>query len=340
MQAQAIFHIAPHTVAVRDTRIPDPNPGELLVETHFSAVIPATESLIFSGESLENGASAVYPNLLGTLRYPFTHGHALVGEVVKTGCKEDREWIGRRVFISHPHQTFAVVNKRICQLLPNGMHWERALFLGSMETAIGWVLDVAPLVGERAMVFGQEVVGLLTTAILARFPLGELITADPVHERRELSRNMGADLTIDISKGRELVVLEECLFSDGNDGLDLVIEVSGQVDALNQAIRLTGFNGRIVVGSWYAKNTGPVELGGLFHSRRIQLISSQPNAVNPSLTGRWNPDRKRQLALEWLDRIQPENLITHRFSPSACQEAFEKASDKRANTLQVVFHYR
>jgi threonine dehydrogenase-like Zn-dependent dehydrogenase len=340
MRAQAIFHMAPHTVAVRDTETPELRPGELLIEAHCSAISPGTEALIFGGGVPEHWTlDESLASLGGEFRYPFKYGYALVGEVVRTGSREDRDWLGRRVFAFHPHQNRAVVDKRDCHRLPEGMPAERALFLANMETALGLVLDAAPLAGERAMVFGQGVVGLLTTAVLGQFPLAELITADPVPERRELSLKLGAALAIDPGKGRELSVLEECLFFNDHNGLDLAIEVSGRIEALNQAIRLTGFDGRIVVGSWYGRSAGLVDLGGPFHRRRIRLISSQVSTLSPPLTGRWTKERRLKLALEWLERIQPEKFITHRFAPDACQEAFELAADKRAGALQVIFEY-
>jgi threonine dehydrogenase-like Zn-dependent dehydrogenase len=216
---------------------------------------------------------------------------------------------------------------------------DRALFLANMESALNLVMDAAPLAGERGMVFGQGVVGLLALSVLSQFPLETLITAEPVAQRRERSQQLGANLAIDPSRGRELAVLEDCLFHDGQNGLDFAIEVSGQIEALNLAIQLSGFDSRIVVGSWYGRNAGLVELGGHFHRRRIKLISSQVSTVNPALSGRWSKDRRLALALDWLDRAAPEQFITHRFGVDDCQTAFEMVADKNAGALQVIFEY-
>jgi 2-desacetyl-2-hydroxyethyl bacteriochlorophyllide A dehydrogenase len=341
MRAQAIYHVAPHTVTVRETETPNLRPGELLIEAHCSAISPGTESLIFRGGMPENWSlDQGLDSQGGEFRYPFRYGYALVGEVTAAGSREDRDWLGRQVFAFHPHQARAVVDKRDCRRLPDGMPAERALFLANMETALGLVLDAAPLAGERAMVFGQGIVGLLTTAVLSQFPLAELITADPVPQRREQSLELGAALAIDPAKGRELAVLEDCLFFGDNNGLDVAIEISGQIEALNQAIQLTGFDGRIVVGSWYGRNAGLVDLGGSFHRRRIRLISSQASTLSPQLSGRWSKERRLKLAFEWLERIRPERFITHRFPLDACQQAFELAADKRGGALQIIFEYR
>jgi 2-desacetyl-2-hydroxyethyl bacteriochlorophyllide A dehydrogenase len=340
MRGQAVFHRAPHTVGVAETAVPHPEPGELLVRTRYSAISPGTETLVFRG-AFPDGSSrdATLKSLSGEFRYPFRYGYSLVGEVVEVGSESDRPWLGRQVFAFHPHQDYAVVSVNECLPIPEGMPPERALFLPNLETALNLVLDTAPRVGERGMVFGQGVVGLLTTALLSQFPLAELMTADPIAPRRQRSLDLGAGLAIDPTKGRECAVLEDCLFHDDNDGLDFAIELSGQTEALNQAIAFTGFGGRIVVGSWYGRGGGMIELGGHFHRRRLRLISSQVSTVSPELTGRWSKHRRWKLALDWLDRIRPEQFITHRFSPDACQEAFELVASRQDGVLQVVFDY-
>ncbi len=340
MNTQAIFHVAPHTVAVREAETGQPRTGELRVRAHCSAISPGSESLIFRGGVPDNWKTdAPLETLSGEFRYPFQYGYALVGEVIAAGSRDDRRWLGQRVFAFHPHQAEAVIDKSLCYLLPEGMPADRALFLANMETALNLVMDVAPLAGERGMVFGQGVVGLLAAAVLSRFPLEELITADPVPGRREHSQKLGATLAIDPARGRELSILEECLFQEGQNGLDFAVEVSGQIEALNQAIRMCGFDSRIVVGSWYGRNAGLVDLGSHFHKRRIRLISSQVSTVNPGLSGRWTRERRRALALDWLDRVAPEQFVTHRFAVKDCQAAFELAADKNAGALQVIFEY-
>ena len=340
MSAQAVFHIAQHTVQVREVHTSKPGPGELLVRAVCSAISPGTESLIFRGGVPEDWKKDDgLETLVGDFRYPFKYGYALVGEVIAAGGADDRHWQGRRVFAFHPHQAEAVIDKRYCYLVPEGMPADRALFLANMESALNLVMDAAPLAGERGMVCGQGIVGLLTMAVLSQLPLEELIATDPIALRREWSEKLGASLVVDPSRGRELAVLEQCLFDDEQDGLDFAIEVSGQIEALNQAIRLCGFDSRIVVGSWYGRNPGLVDLGGHFHRRRVKLISSQVSTINPVLSGRWSKERRLALALDWLDRIAPEQFITHRFGLSDCQTAFEWAADPNSGALQVIFEY-
>ena len=53
-----------------------------------------------------------------------------------------------------------------------------------METAVSLLLDGEPLIGEVVVVFGQGIVGLLTTALLARFPLEHLYAVDRINDHR------------------------------------------------------------------------------------------------------------------------------------------------------------
>ena len=340
MTAVAIVHVGLGRVDQKVVAIGAPGPGELKVRALCSAISAGTESLVFGGRMPDPSPDDLRLDpFLEDQGYPMASGYALVGEVLASGDEAYEPWIGRRVFVFHAHQSELLVSTDRCYLLPEGMPSERAVFLATMETALNLVMDAAPLVGERGLVFGQGVVGLLVVALLDQHPLGELLAADSLAFRRAWSERLGAGAAIDASKDRDLMVLEDGLFQKGQNGLDFVVEVSGRINALDQAIRLTGFDGRIVIGSWYGKPQGVLDLGGGFHRRRIRLISSQVSTLGPSLTGRWDKARRLALALEWLDHLMPERLITHRFSPSACQSAFEATADHAAESLQVIFEY-
>ena len=340
MTAVGIVHLEPGRVDLKAVAVGAPDSGELKVRALCSAISAGSESLIFGGRLPEPSLDDVRLDpFLEAQGYPMASGYALVGEVLASGDEADQSLIGRHVFVFHSHQSELLVSTDRCYLLPEGMPSERAVFLATMETALSLVMDAAPLLGERGMVFGQGVVGLLVVALLEQYPLKGLLAADSLAFRRAWSKRLGAGIVIDASKDRDLKFLEDGLFEKGQNGLDFVVEVSGRMNALNQAIKLTGFDGRIVIGSWYGKSQEVLDLGGSFHRRRIRLMSSQVSTLGPPLTGRWDKARRLALALEWLDRLMPERLITHRFKLSACQLAFETTADSAAESLQVIFEY-
>ena len=333
-------HVAPRTVEVAESPLPPLARDDILIRTRYSAISAGTESLIYRGrfpQDLEQDSTIA--SLRGTFDYPFAYGYSLVGEVLEVGAEVDPAWRGRQVFAFHPHRNYAVVPLRDVIAIPAPIEPSAALFLPNMESAVNFVMDAAPVIGERVMIFGLGVVGLLTNALLAAHPLDTLIAADPVRDRRERAIQFGAARAIDPTDAAELSSLERDLGAREPGGLDLAVELSGSPQALNQALRLTGFSGRIVVGSWYGRGQQALELGTHFHRRRIRLTSSQVSTLDPRLAGRWTKERRIDVAWDAIGRLAPQQLITHRFPIAACQNAFELASDPASGALQIVFDY-
>jgi threonine dehydrogenase-like Zn-dependent dehydrogenase len=209
-----------------------------------------------------------------------------------------------------------------------------------METAVSFVMDGRPLIGERVAVFGQGIVGLLTTALLARMPLSKLVTIDKYALRREASLALGAHMSLDPEAREtidEMTPLPDEEHSGG--GIDLTYELSGNPSALDQAIAVTGFDGRVIIGSWYGRKRADLNLGGCFHRSRIRLLSSQVSNVAPALTGRWSKARRLQVALEMLRDLKPSRLITHRFHISRAPEAYALIDRHPEDVIQVIFTY-
>jgi len=335
MRANALFHVAERRVECREVALTAPGKGEVRIQSRCSAISPGTEAMIFSGAFPKDTAlDRNIESLKGGFAYPFAYGYALVGEVSATGPGVDEGLIGKTVFAFHPHQDWAVVPLADCHRVPGGVPAEAALFLPQVETALNLVMDGAPLIGERVLVFGQGVVGLLTAALLAEFPLARLVAAEPLAWRRELARHWGIAETVDPADAGQWQALLASLH-----GADLVFELSGDMAALNQAIEATGFDGRIVVGSWYGSRSQPLDLGGRFHRDRLRLISSQVSMLNPALTGRWDKPRRIDLAWRMVGKLQPERLIGESFPLARCQQAFETICARQDGVMQVIFRY-
>jgi threonine dehydrogenase-like Zn-dependent dehydrogenase len=181
-------------------------------------------------------------------------------------------------------------------------------------------------------VFGQGVVGLLTTALLSRFPLSRLLTFDHYPDRRDRSRSLGADASLSPDEADEPFVA-------GDGRADLTYEVSGNPAALDAAIGATGDDGRIIVGSWYGDESTTLDLGGRFHRSRIRMQASQVSRIDPAHAGRWDKDRRMDLALDLLSDLAPSRLVTHRLPVTDASEAYRLLDDSPEGTLQVLLEY-
>jgi threonine dehydrogenase-like Zn-dependent dehydrogenase len=202
-----------------------------------------------------------------------------------------------------------------------------------METAVNFLMDGHPLIGERVAVFGQGIVGLLTTALLSKFPLKNLLTLDLHPNRRAASLDAGAFQSFDPSNTMTLSQVR------GENGIDLVYELSGSSKSLDQAISVTGFAGRVVVGSWYGRKRVSLDLGGHFHRSRIQIISSQVSSLAPSISGRWDKIRRFDLAWEMIRQVQPERWITHRLPFQQAAQGYRLLDQNPNEVIQVLLDY-
>jgi 2-desacetyl-2-hydroxyethyl bacteriochlorophyllide A dehydrogenase len=341
MEGPALQFKEPYRVEVKREPIQLPGPHQVLIKTILSAISPGTELLVYRGQWPDDlPIDATIPALAGKFHYPLKYGYSTVGRVIEIGADVDSTWLQKRVFAFNPHQAYFVSTPDELVPLPAAMSPEDAGFLPSMETAVSFIMDGRPIIGEFVGVFGQGVIGLLTTALLARIPLSALITLDKYLLRREKSLELGASACLDPGDPDALARLRDSLgMANSENGLDLGYELSGNPEALDLAISATGFSGRIVIGSWYGAKKAAVDLGGRFHRGRIKIISSQVSKLAPELTGRWTKSRRLQLALKMLSEIRPANLITHRFDISSAAEAYALLHEYPGQALQVIFTY-
>src|SRR4051794_5082897 len=265
---QSLLFTSPRHVEVREEPLTPPARGEVVVQTLVSAISAGTEMLVYRGHVPDGMAlDASIPGMTGAFSFPVKYGYASVGRVVELGKGVDAEWQDRVTFSLHPHESHYVVPTEQLTPPPAGLSLEQAALFPHAETAVTFVMDGGPLIGEDVAVFGQGVVGLMTTALLARFPLSTLVALDRHPLRRKLSLDLGAHRSVDPADTTDLEAM--------TGAFDLTYELSGSPDALDLAVAVTGFRGRVVIGSWYGDRRVDLGLGGAFHRSRMTLSSSQ-----------------------------------------------------------------
>jgi 2-desacetyl-2-hydroxyethyl bacteriochlorophyllide A dehydrogenase len=341
LKRRALYFTAPYQVAIRTEELRGPAAGQVLVQTLVSAISPGTELLIYRGQApTDMAADDTIAALAGNLAFPLKYGYAAVGRVIAVGSAAEQAWQERLVFAFHPHESHFLAAPAELLPVPATLTPEEAAFLPNMETAVNFLMDGQPLIGERVVVFGQGVVGLLTTALLARFPLACLLTLDCYARRREYSLALGAQESLDPQVPHSLARLQARLQEgDGATGAELTYELSGHPSALDDAIAVTGFDGRIVIGSWYGRKRADLDLGGRFHRSRIRLISSQVSTIAPAWTGRWSKARRLQMAWQMLECVRPARLITHHLPFSQAHRAYELLDRDPQDALQILLTY-
>ncbi len=336
MNRKTLYFTAPGEVELREESLPTLGADEILVETICSAISAGTEMLIYQGRFPRDvETDSVISTLRSDFKYPLAYGYAAVGKVVDIGKAVNKNWKDKFVFSFQPHTSHFIATTDCLFPVPESISCETACFLPNMETAVNLVQDAAPILGERVIVFGQGVIGLLTTALLREFPLEALVTADCYDLRRETSLKLGVSDSLDPAANDFRNQASAYL----KTGADLTFELSGSPSALDDAITITTFSGRIVIGSWYGEKRTVLNLGGAFHRSRIRLISSQVSTIAPELSGRWDKARRFDIAWNALKRIKPEKWITHRFTPEMASEAYNLLNTNPQETMQVLLNF-
>lgn len=346
MTAKRLVFTGPRTVEVEEVPLPEPGQGEVLVRTRHTAISPGTELLLYRDEvPADMTLDPTLPALEGTFEYPVSYGYAAVGRVAGTGPGVDDRWLDRPVFAFHPHASHFVAPVEDLLEVPEAVPTSTAVLLPAVETAVNLCLDASPRIGERAVVFGQGPIGLATTALLADHPLDRLIVVEPLEARRELADRFGADRTFhpgDLEGLRAEVTPGGRAGAgdfDSNAGADLVLELSGDPAALDDAVSVAGFDGRVLVGSWYGTKPATLDLGGRFHRERISIASSQVSTLDPARRGRWDVARRRAVAMDRLASLDLEPLITDRYPVERAATAFRRLDRDPEETVVALLTY-
>jgi NADPH:quinone reductase-like Zn-dependent oxidoreductase len=321
-KARVLYFLAPGKVEIREEAVAA-GAGEVMVSSRLIGISHGTEMLAFRGElPAELEADATLKGLSGTLAYPLKYGY------INAGVAQD----GRRVFAFVPHQDLFAASEEELVELPPELSFDDAIFLATMETAIGVVHDASVRFGESVLVVGQGVVGLLVAEILLRAGAGRVITVECHELRREASRRLGCAA---LAAGRGDLVQHILGLTDGR-GVDVAVEVAGSAEGVQLALDCLAFEGMLVAASWHGSRRVSLDLGRAFHRRRLRIRSAQVSRLDPCLEGRWSKQRRLATALEMLAALRPSRYITHRFPLASAQEAYTLLAERPGETIQVV----
>lgn len=299
---RSVEFLSPGNVHIVEEAVPKVGSNQLLIRTSCSLISTGTELKVFKGDlDPDEPTDLTIDSLKEKMTYPLRYGYSLVGEVVAVGDGVvEADWLGKLVFSFSPHSSAVVIDVSSAMLVPEGIAPEDAVFLPSVETAVSFVQAARPNIGERVLVVGQGLIGMLTGAVMTQLSNADTTIADVSEKRLAAASSFNSKAT----------PWNPTAPRSGVPAFDLTVEVSGHPGGLQTAIDSTGSNGRIVIGSWYGEKPTQVKLGLRFHRSGIQLQTSQVSNIPPELTGRW--DKKRRFDLTWdtIRLIKPSRLIS------------------------------
>jgi threonine dehydrogenase-like Zn-dependent dehydrogenase len=293
--ARALWIEAAGVARIRPEHLPAPGPGEALVATQWSAISRGTERLVFEGRvPLSEHARMRAPMQDGDFPFPVKYGYCAVG-VVEEG---PAAWRGRTVFCLHPHQDRFVAPIGRLRPTPPTTPPRRATLAANMETALNALWDSGAGPGDRIVIVGAGVLGLLVASLAARLPGAEATVVDVDATRRDLAESFGAAFRESTDIDAESMQA------------DVVFHTSATAEGLALALACAGPEATVLEASWFGDVRPSVPLGGAFHANRLRLISSQVGQVAVSRRARWSYERRLDKALALLDDARYDALLT------------------------------
>jgi 2-desacetyl-2-hydroxyethyl bacteriochlorophyllide A dehydrogenase len=245
-------------VEMREIPLPSPGPGQVVVKTTLSSICGT--DLHFVDE---------FPMFPGVEAMPM--GHEAVGVVQEVGAGVSRFKPGDRLITSCLSACGACKQCLLgdysactgggnllfgCQAdyflvpfadvtaarIPDDLTDEQVLFAGDiMSTGFGAIERSADWrIGDSVAIFGQGPVGLCATAAARALGAGLVIAVEPVAERQEMARRLGANVVLDPGQGDVVAGIKDLT---GGQGVDVAVEAIGlqeTFDACANAVRRGG----------------------------------------------------------------------------------------------------
>ena len=266
--------------------------------------------------------------------YPFppgTTGHEMVGVVEDIDAPGSAMQVGNTVLALAPnHQAMAeffLAPAEHVIPLPSGISIEHLLQAQQLGTVLFACQRLTNVTGKTVAVIGQGSAGLFFDFQLRQMGAGCVIALDLEAFRLERSLAFGATHTI------HNAVVEPCeaiRLINGGELADVVVEVAGEVSAINLAIDLVRHGGDILYFGYPRGQTIPFNFDRLFHKCcRVQTIVGATVEPNQAST-------RKALDLIASGRIDVSQLITHRIPFANVVDAYELHRTRGDECLKIV----
>jgi polar amino acid transport system substrate-binding protein len=293
------------------------------------------------------GILPVARKVFAKLDTPIPLGYSLAGTVAEAGPDSGVQ-PGDRVACAGAaianHADYNAVPRNLMVRIPAGVSDEDASFVTLGAIALQGVRVANPTLGERVIVTGLGLIGLLTVQLLKANGC-RVLGFDPNSGRAALALQLGADQAV--SEGLEAAT---AAFTGGHGADAVIVTASTKSSApVNQAAEISRMKGRVVV----------VGLVGMtidrepFYKRELDLrlsMSYGPGRYDPAyeLEGhdyplpyvRWTEQRNMEAFLELIasGRVTPSKLVTHRFPIAEAENAY-KLMDGEEPYLAILLTY-
>lgn len=203
--------------------------------------------------------------------------------------------------------------------LPDGMSYEKGALTEPLAVAVHACKRAGVGLGDKVLVIGAGAIGIMIAAVCRKAGASEVMVSDLSTFRLAMAEKMGA--THFVNAEREDLKLETGKRTGGK-GFDKAFECVGSQFTFRQALELVKMNGLVTDVGIFEKPEIRLD-ASLFVKKELRVQGAQGYC--------WDfPD-----ALQLLQELPFEQMITHRFRLEELKEALETAADPNSNAVKV-----
>ncbi len=179
-------------------------------------------------------------------------------------------------------------------------------------------------IGDTVAVFAQGPIGLCATAGAKLSGATTIITVDGIAQRLEISRQVGADVTINF---RETEPVAEIMRLTDGRGVDVAIEALGTQQTFENALRVLRPGGTLSSLGVYSSDLR-IPLGAFSAGLGdIKIVTSLCPGGKERL--------RRMMAVIQSGRVDLKPLVTHRMKLEQIEAAYELFANQRDGVLKI-----
>jgi len=211
---------------------------------------------------------------------------------------------------------FCIVPVEQLHRLPEGMTAEEGALIEPVSCAVHGVDKAGIRSGDAVVILGGGAIGLIMLQLVRHAGAALVILAEPVGEKRQFARQLGADLVLDPAQDDvRAAVLEKT-----GVGADVVIECVGKPATMQQSLDLARRGGIVeFFGVCPVGTTVPIEPNAVYF-KELTIVGSY---VNPHTF-------TRSAALIRSGAVQPEKMSIKTFPLDGVDAAFTALRDGTA----------
>ena len=321
---------APNELALDDVALPAVPPGHVLVRiTHsglcgtdlkiYKGAIPAQYPLIMGHEmvgELGGGERVIVDPVL----YCGTCFHCRMGQ---TNLCAAGGLIGRET--NGGFAEYAAVPRAQVFRLPDSLDIRIAPLIQVATTCLHAQRLGSVSLGESVAVLGLGVSGQLHVQLAKAAGASKVIGVSRSRFKNDLAKQLGADVAIESGPSAVAQVLEA---TDGR-GADVVIECTGVMTSIADAIRMARFGGRILLFGITSTTSGTLPFYDLYF-KELTLINNRAATAQ---------DFPVMIDLVARGAVRLEPLVTHRMALDELGAALEMVEDGAERRLKIILDH-